>query len=873
MRKHKRDCRVFRQLTMFLLVGVMVFGATSSMPEVYAEEVHLEYVEDEQHEEYEEPTWIWPHELPEIERFERDPDYVPGSILGDDGGTWYVDGLRITVGPIIPSDHMAFDDGIMPLSVEIGQGPRIFEITNVTPTSISFDVWFGFESNFSFGTNQMIFQGPSGQSHIIGGDGQPIVTGGRRPVEVFGLIPGAYYSFIATQRCLVRSWIDDTIRMRMPFQSNPNQLIVPVMTTGATVGGTVSVPNTPHWLSAARNNNTTWSFWGGNTPPGLSITSNGWIQGTPTVAGRFDFGVMVISNIDNNQWHTRRFSVYIEPASMININFHPNGGTLVPNGGTRTITAGTALANQMPANPSRANHRFDGWITGDGGWVSSSTVLHRSETLWAQWSFVAPTTATITFRANEGRFPQVTGFSDEIGFEAIDLEIHTEEWGHEIPIAGMSFVFPDVETARITIPVGNTLGELPRPFRPNHNQIGWSNDRFGGSLLNMDVPFDRDTTVYAQWVTGGMIGSPPPHNFNNYNGIYRIRHLSDALLHAEDTSPLSLPNIFLSHMLGGNVSTELWRISHVPGSNEFFHIEAVGVLGVGNRAQTTLLTGGIFASEAGGAVSLAAPMGLPNIGSHNQHWIIRYFGNGIHTFANRMHSHLWLVPNQTNTGLMLSHIVDEGGWTLQDVSYPQTWEGSLLTSPPSPANQARLSVGVTDSAIRGGLDMQVYLAGRYWNNISSNVSVDVFRESSPASWDPGLWDSPPGNGMFNVRVEGHNFHNTPQRTVLGRFLPDDFDPGDYEPGEDISHILLGDWSWGTILMSYGAGIGDNLHPNTTREERETFFIHELGHALKLHHPRGVLNPISIMHGNIDSPLSSRRPAPFDRFNVISRWGR
>ena len=74
--------------------------------------------------------------------------------------------------------------------------------------------------------------------------------------------------------------------------------IVPVITTTTLPSG---VEGTPYneTLTATGLATITWSFIGGNLPPGLSLASNGVISGTPTATGAFNFTVKAENSAGN----------------------------------------------------------------------------------------------------------------------------------------------------------------------------------------------------------------------------------------------------------------------------------------------------------------------------------------------------------------------------------------------------------------------------------------------------------------------------------------------------------------------------------------------------------------------------------------------
>ena len=147
------------------------------------------------------------------------------------------------------------------------------------------------------------------------------------------------YQQIATEAAALASLSVTTISL-----SNAN-LNVAYTETLAAAGGTL-----PY----------TWSLAGGSLPPGLTLTANGVITGTPTTPGTFDFIVQVRDA--ENQTSTKQLRIIILQSFAITTTSLPNGVVstgysvaLVASGGTTpyiwSITGGS-LPSGLTLNPN-----------------------------------------------------------------------------------------------------------------------------------------------------------------------------------------------------------------------------------------------------------------------------------------------------------------------------------------------------------------------------------------------------------------------------------------------------------------------------------------------------------------------------------------
>lgn len=153
----------------------------------------------------------------------------------------------------------------------------------------------------------------------------------------------------------------------------------------------------------------------------------------------------------------------------------------------------------------------------------------------------------------------------------------------------------------------------------------------------------------------------------------------------------------------------------------------------------------------------------------------------------------------------------------------------------------------------------VYTYGMDWNGISSNVNVTVLEYTA----------YPPGNG--EMYVMGEVFDDSTLGQTVG-----------YRSNGTISG-KNNDWAYVTITMNSDDRIFKYAtHPTTAAKKT---FIHEVGHALKLDHPKNDRSlmghvytdgrPYAIMNQGLPFPDDSLVPseiASHDRDNLIAKWG-
>jgi len=338
-------------------------------------------------------------------------------------------------------------------------------------------------------------------------------------------------------------------------------------------------------------------------------------------------------------------------------------------------------------------------------------------------------------------------------------------------------------------------------------------------------------------------------SFNNA-GIFRVRNTNGSYLRV-------IGNNLLSAMANINANTraELWSIAPAQGSFGYYTIETLGARGASKGASANVLTASSSGDE--GRVSVSD---LRN-GNQAQHWMIRSTGNG-YVIANRQYPNL--ILNVDGGRPALAENPTDAVWQLGSYARTSYFRGNVSSSN---SGGITLRLGVLPQAITRQLSWEVYEVANTWNNISSNVSVDVFQIRNKQAWPA---TSTP---TFDVAVEGFLFDNEcGYWIVLGDFTPF---------GAPNSPTWLDhDWHSGRIRMSLGSQGQDINAPDRGEcrlKDRQKVFLHEVGHALKLDHPHDAhpgWRPLSIMNQGLPSGNNdvTARPQGYDKFNLIQKWG-
>ena len=122
-----------------------------------------------------------------------------------------------------------------------------------------------------------------------------------------------------------------------------------VITSGSTLpSGTLAKAYQPLTLAAVGGTQPyTWSLSSGSTPAGLSLSANGVLSGTPTVAGAFTFTVQVKDSVGATA--TLTFKISISPPPLPEVTL---GGLPQTSSASQQISFGVTLASAYPLDIS-----------------------------------------------------------------------------------------------------------------------------------------------------------------------------------------------------------------------------------------------------------------------------------------------------------------------------------------------------------------------------------------------------------------------------------------------------------------------------------------------------------------------------------------
>ena len=136
----------------------------------------------------------------------------------------------------------------------------------------------------------------------------------------------------------------------------------------------------------------TWTLLSGTLPPGLTLSSDGLLSGTPTQAGTFTF---VIEARNNGGYATREFTFEVSPQPEFNVT-----ATVVPpQGGSFSGVSLTQGASMTFTATPNSGWAFEGWFEG-GVRVHANRVysfnVTRNRVLEARFAQVNPPSSIVT---------------------------------------------------------------------------------------------------------------------------------------------------------------------------------------------------------------------------------------------------------------------------------------------------------------------------------------------------------------------------------------------------------------------------------------------------------------------------------------------
>ena len=198
-----------------------------------------------------------------------------------------------------------------------------------------------------------------------------------------------------------------------------------------------------------------------NTPTRSGYTFKGWSTSSSATSASYSAGGSFTTNAN-----TTLYAVWQKnAATTYTVSYNANGGTGAPSSQTKTHNVTLTLRT---TTPTRSGYSFLGWSTSSTAtsptyYAGGSYTANASATLYAVWSYNAPTVYTISFNANGGS-----------GAPSSVTKTH-----------GVTLYLPSTE-----------------PTRTNYDFLGWSTSSTattptyyaGGSFTQ-----NANTTLYAVW--------------------------------------------------------------------------------------------------------------------------------------------------------------------------------------------------------------------------------------------------------------------------------------------------------------------------------------------------------------------------------------
>lgn len=197
------------------------------------------------------------------------------------------------------------------------------------------------------------------------------------------------------------------------------------------------------------------------TPTRSGYTFKGWSTSSSATSASYSAGGSFTTNAN-----TTLYAVWQKnAATTYTVSYNANGGTGAPSSQTKTHNVTLTLRT---TTPTRSGYSFLGWSTSSTAtsptyYAGGSYTANASATLYAVWSYNAPTVYTISFNANGGS-----------GAPSSVTKTH-----------GVTLYLPSTE-----------------PTRTNYDFLGWSTSSTatsptyyaGGSFTQ-----NANTTLYAVW--------------------------------------------------------------------------------------------------------------------------------------------------------------------------------------------------------------------------------------------------------------------------------------------------------------------------------------------------------------------------------------
>ena len=198
-----------------------------------------------------------------------------------------------------------------------------------------------------------------------------------------------------------------------------------------------------------------------NTPTRSGYTFKGWSTSSSATSASYSAGGSFTTNAN-----TTLYAVWQKnAATTYTVSYNANGGNGAPSSQTKTHNVTLTLRT---TTPTRSGYSFLGWstistATSPTYYAGGSYTANASATLYAVWSYNAPTVYTISFNANGGS-----------GAPSSVTKTH-----------GVTLYLPSTE-----------------PIRTNYDFLGWSTSStattptyYAGGSFTQNV----NTTLYAVW--------------------------------------------------------------------------------------------------------------------------------------------------------------------------------------------------------------------------------------------------------------------------------------------------------------------------------------------------------------------------------------
>ncbi|MDO4730897.1 MAG: InlB B-repeat-containing protein, partial [Clostridia bacterium] len=220
------------------------------------------------------------------------------------------------------------------------------------------------------------------------------------------------------------------------------------------------------------------------------------------------------------------------------VTFDANGGTVVP----PTMTTTNTKLPSLPT-PTLEGKSFVGWFTEKtgGSLISLETEFTQDTTVYAQWADKETEEFEITFDANGGTVETATAktvdgkltslptpvlegqqflgwfLSKDFGTAVTTDTVFTQDttvyayWNQSGKEYTVTF---DANGGNLAIQTATTvLGKLtvlPDPVSDTKTFIGWFTEKTDGTQITQDTVFNKDTTIYAQWLDGKLEHTTDP---------------------------------------------------------------------------------------------------------------------------------------------------------------------------------------------------------------------------------------------------------------------------------------------------------------------------------------------------------------------------